>query len=155
MLEVWVLLLVLDQIVNLTQPIIISRNSSLALPFTTWDALPPNWSHSDALLTGGSLGGALFISRSFGNTMLTNRSLVSTLPTKRSLSDALLLIGSLGKYAPSMVLISLSLLCLVFSLSSKRFSLIPRILKRFSILVYFKLRNRGQSVVIWLALIDV
>ena len=147
--RILILLLVLDQVMYLTQPIMIFGNFSIALLFTTTrDALSPNGSLGDALLSGVSLRAALLTYGSLSDALLLDGSLGIDRLIDGPLSYVLLLNGPMGKYAFWRYLISLSLLCLVFSLSSKRFSLIPRILKRFSILVYFKLRNRGQSVVI-------
>ena len=145
MLLVWVLFLVLDQIAYLTQPIMIFRDSSLSLPVTTWNALPPIRSLGDALLTRGFLGGALPTNGSLGSALLINR----------SWGDALQLNGSPGKYVLGGTLINLSLLCLVFSSSFQRSRKISRILRRFKILVYFKQRNKSWGVVIWQALIMV
>ena len=61
MLHVWLLLLFLDQIVHLTQPITIFKSFSLALLFTTLGALPPNGILGVAVFTNGSLGDALLI----------------------------------------------------------------------------------------------
>ena len=136
MLGVWALLLVLDQVMYLTQPIMIFGNFSIALLFTTTrDALSPNGSLGDALLNGVSLRAALLTYGSLSDALLLDGSLGIDRLIDGPLSYVLLLNGPMGKYALWRYLISLSLLRLVFALFFQPPCSVFLILRRFSILV--------------------